>query len=368
MIHYLNLNDGPFHAIKNGYKTVEMRLNDEKRQKISQGDFLIFTNNKTFEKIYTRVVDKKVYKDFFDLYPNYKKEEIGYLPFENPNPEDMYEYYSKEKIEKYNALAIHIEVIKSNFAIVFDMDDTMLKSDKTISDYSLKVLKCLQKQGHKIVINTARSLYYNSEYFNLIQPDYAILNGGALIIDINQKTLQKSIISPEIMNNMVKDFLKVTRNFSIQTKSDFLTNDAKYKGQNAKYFDFENNLIQDEVYKIVASFYDNKNAEVLSNKYDLAYIPYFDGKFVRFNKKEVSKEFGNRSLSKLIDIPLTHFIVFGDDLGDLEMIKEAGEGVIMKNSHLTTNAKNINITEFSNDEDGVAKYLAKKFKIAAKLQ
>ena len=366
MIHIFDLNNGPFQAIKNGYKTVEMRLNDEKRQKLSIGDFLIFVNKISSERLYTKIVNKKVYKDFFELYPNYKGTEIGYLPDQVPNPEDMYEYYSKEKIEKYNALAIHIEVIQSNFAIVFDMDDTLLKNDKTISDYTIKVLNELQKLGHKIVINTARSKYYNSEYFYQIKPDYAILNGGSLIIDKNEKTLQKSIILPNQMNELVKDFLKYTRNFSIQTYDDFLTNDHKYKGQNAKFFDFEHNEIKDEVYKIVVSFYDNEDAKFLAEKYNLDFVPYLDGKFVRFNKRNVSKHFGNESLSQLINIPLTHFIVFGDDLGDLEMIKKSGEGVLMKNSHLVEKFQNTIVTECTNDDDGVAKYLAKKFKISAK--
>ena len=41
----------------------------------------------------------------------YQKEEIGYKIDEVANPDDMLLYYSKEKIEKYGALAIRLEVI-----------------------------------------------------------------------------------------------------------------------------------------------------------------------------------------------------------------------------------------------------------------
>ena len=44
MIHYMNLNNRPFQLIKNGSKSVEMRLYDEKRAKIKVGDQISFTN------------------------------------------------------------------------------------------------------------------------------------------------------------------------------------------------------------------------------------------------------------------------------------------------------------------------------------
>ena len=42
MIHKMNLHDEPFKKIKNGTKTVEMRLNDEKRRQIKIGDTITF--------------------------------------------------------------------------------------------------------------------------------------------------------------------------------------------------------------------------------------------------------------------------------------------------------------------------------------
>ena len=51
MIHEMNLHEDPFLLINAGYKTIEMRLYDEKRKKINVGDIIEFTNNKTLEKI-----------------------------------------------------------------------------------------------------------------------------------------------------------------------------------------------------------------------------------------------------------------------------------------------------------------------------
>ena len=104
----------------------------------------------------------------------------------------------------------------------------------------------------------------------------------------------------------------------------------------------------------------------LAEQFNLECIPYFDGKFVRFNNKNISKLSGNIELSKILNIPLDKFVVFGDDTGDLEMIKNSGDGLLMQNSHIKEKYSYIKTTSYTNDEDGVAKYLVEKFKIAAK--
>ena len=111
MTHYMNLHNNPFNSIMNKTKTVEMRLNDEKRILIKINEFIEFTNNVTNEKMLVKVIDVKSYQDFSLLYKEYQKEEIGYKIDEVANPDDMLLYYSKEKIEKYGVLAIRLEVI-----------------------------------------------------------------------------------------------------------------------------------------------------------------------------------------------------------------------------------------------------------------
>lgn len=50
MEHSMKLNVEPFEAIRNHRKTVEIRLNDEKRQKVKIGDTIVFTNIDDSEK------------------------------------------------------------------------------------------------------------------------------------------------------------------------------------------------------------------------------------------------------------------------------------------------------------------------------
>ena len=110
MEHQMKLHNEPFNMIKCGTKTVELRLNDEKRRIISPGDFIIFTNTKTNEEIKVIVIDKKVFDNFEQLYKHYDKISIGYKEDEECSPKDMEMYYSEEKIRQYKVLAIEVKL------------------------------------------------------------------------------------------------------------------------------------------------------------------------------------------------------------------------------------------------------------------
>lgn len=112
MIHNMKLWPDSFEAIKNKSKTVEMRLNDEKRSLINKGDIIVFTNSETKEEIKVDVLETVVYKDFKELYLHYDKISIGYQENEVANPNDMEMYYKKEDIEKYGALAIVVKIVE----------------------------------------------------------------------------------------------------------------------------------------------------------------------------------------------------------------------------------------------------------------
>jgi len=112
MKHKMNLEPASFESIKNKTKTIEMRLNDEKRSKIQLNEMIEFVNVKTNESLLVKVINLYRYPFFFELYLHHEKQSIGYLENETPNYDDMLNYYAKEQIEKYGVLAIEIQVMK----------------------------------------------------------------------------------------------------------------------------------------------------------------------------------------------------------------------------------------------------------------
>ena len=96
----MKLNNGPFKNIKNGTKTIELRLNDEKRQLLKIKDLIEFTNRETLEQLLVEIENLYHYPSFEELYKHFDKIAMRYKEDEEANPKDMEEYYSKEEQEK----------------------------------------------------------------------------------------------------------------------------------------------------------------------------------------------------------------------------------------------------------------------------
>lgn len=112
LTHYMRLNKVPFEQIKNGKKTIELRLNDEKRQKVGLGDKIIFTNTECEEeKLVTQVINIYKFGDFEQLFSSLDLKKCGYKENEHPSIDDMKAYYSDEQLKKYGALGIEIKLI-----------------------------------------------------------------------------------------------------------------------------------------------------------------------------------------------------------------------------------------------------------------
>ena len=108
----MKLNNGPYVNIKNGTKTIELRLNDDKRQLLKIKDLIEFTNKETLEQMLVEIQNLYHYPSFDELYKHFDKVSMGYKENDVVDPKDMEKYYSKEEQEKYGVLGIEIKKIK----------------------------------------------------------------------------------------------------------------------------------------------------------------------------------------------------------------------------------------------------------------
>ena len=108
MLHKMKLNNQPYINIKKGTKSIEMRLNDEKRQLLKINDLIEFTNKETLEKMIVEIENLYFYPSFEELYKHFDKISLGYKENEIANPNDMEEYYTKEEQKKYGVIGIKI--------------------------------------------------------------------------------------------------------------------------------------------------------------------------------------------------------------------------------------------------------------------
>lgn len=117
MIHKMQLNKSPFYLIKNGNKTIELRLFDEKRQKINVGDEIVFnlkSENATTANDFIRVnvIALHKFKDFIELYNSLPLDKCGYTDITIASASDMNEYYSREEQLQYGVVGIEFECIQ----------------------------------------------------------------------------------------------------------------------------------------------------------------------------------------------------------------------------------------------------------------
>lgn len=247
--------------------------------------------------------------------------------------------------------------------IMFDLDDTLLNSRREVTAYTLDILKRLQGRGHKLVINTARSKSYAWEYFLQIQPDYAIFNGGAFILDGEAKPVFRAEIDAQTAQSLVQRLLQLTDNISFQTEDTLYSHLGLYTGQGALPWDFTREKLGLPAQKIVAILEEEARALEIAREFDLGYISYFGGHFRRFNHKNASKALGAENLMKLVGGSREDLLAFGDDLGDLDMLRYAGVGVLMKNARPHLHGQAGVVSEYTHEEDGVARFLEDYFSL-----
>ena len=117
MLHKMKLQESPFERIKNGTKTVEFRLYDEKRRKIKIGDQIEFSKLPDLqETILVDVLD--LYRE--DTFENLFKKLFTDEDEIKKETKSMYQYYSPDEEKQYGVVGIKISLISSGFRYTYN--------------------------------------------------------------------------------------------------------------------------------------------------------------------------------------------------------------------------------------------------------
>ena len=243
--------------------------------------------------------------------------------------------------------------------ISIDLDDTLLRKDKSISDYSLKVLNRLKELGHIIIINTARNKKGTDDLVKIIKPNFISINAGSLILDDRGNVIYSDPIDKDTTNLVVNEILKYTDNVSIQSFDDLFTTNQNNTNPyaitiNSPYFI--------DAYKILPYKLDYNIGLEISKKYNLNYTSYFGGNWSRLSKEPNNKLNGLKVIVKYCNGSMNDTISFGDDYSDIPMIVGSFVGVAMKNG-MEDVINSASIVCDSCDNDGVAKFLSNYFNL-----
>lgn len=243
--------------------------------------------------------------------------------------------------------------------ISIDLDDTLLRKDKSISDYSLKVLNKLKELGHIIIINTARNKVATDSLIKIIKPNFVSVNAGSLVFDNNENIIYSDPIEKEVTNNVVNEILKFTDNVSIQSLDILFTTNINNTNP---YATITSAPYLIDAYKILPFKLDANIAKEIAEKYNLNYTSYFGGNWSRLSKKPNDKLKGLEVIVNYCKGNMCQTISFGDDYSDIPMIQGSMIGVAMSNG-MEDVIKSAKYVCESCENDGVAKFLSKYFNL-----
>jgi 5-amino-6-(5-phospho-D-ribitylamino)uracil phosphatase len=266
------------------------------------------------------------------------------------------------------------------YLIACDLDGSLLNNKSELTQKNIDVLTYLHHLGHVVVIATGRPFGGAIDiYHKLGLPNPMINDNGATIENpLDQKfPKQRTLIPNHVLHDIfrhAKPFLK-SAFFSIN-KTVYAYN---YEPKLEEYFAglaFSNEVVEGDFTELdvepsgLIFLVDTMQKESLET-----YIKQNHGDTISFRLwgaghkhaiyeiylKHVSKSTALNYLLDYYNIDRSNLIAFGDGINDIEMIRDAGIGVMMKNGTWELKGVSKDQTEYTNDENGIAKYLTKFF-------
>jgi len=266
--------------------------------------------------------------------------------------------------------------------IALDLDGTLLRNDKTISDRTKTVLKTLMEQGHYVMIATGRPFRSSAQYYKELALKTPIVNFNGAFVHHPLSSSWGSFHTP-LDIGIAKEIVDACNSYSFHNIIAEIQDDVYLHNQNEHLLDIFNMgnpkitigdlrsylpssptslLIHAEPEDVttIRSHLSEVHAEMIDHRRwgDPFHV-------IEIVKSGLHKAVGIQRVANYLNIPQSRIIAFGDEDNDLEMLEYANIGVAMGNG--ISAVKNIaNVTTASNEDDGVALFLEDQFNLSKK--
>lgn len=262
--------------------------------------------------------------------------------------------------------------------IACDLDETLLRTDRTLSPRDVEAVRRARELGVKFVPATGRG--YNTVGGTLEQlglwdqeNEYVIsYNGGAITENKGSRLLHFQGLPFPLAEELYRRGRKYDVCIHVYTRDmvyafrlwqkelDYLAGRMEIKEV------FEDDLSFLSGQEIAKVLYVNTDYAYLKRiEADLADITrdidvsYSSNRYIEFNSAGVSKGAGLLSLAKLLGVKREETIAIGDNFNDLSMIRAAGLGAGVRNAAEGLKPLCGYVTRATNDEGAVAEVIEK---------
>lgn len=262
-------------------------------------------------------------------------------------------------------------------AVFLDLDDTLLDSNKNISEENKEAIKYVKEKGGLVCIASGRSIEASKMFYNMANPSrYIIYSNGAGIFDYEtDEKLFSADIEKELCLKLYEYSIENGLGIRIDTPYGRYISDEKYaisldivlENNEGINIIKENDILQisflteiEEKRSMAIDFVKQNIPKTL--KIENIFKTGMKEEFFAINivNANVSKGNAINGLCKYLKIDIKDVIAIGDGLNDISMIKMAGLGVAMENGEPELKKVADEITN-TNLENGVAKILRAKF-------
>ena len=242
--------------------------------------------------------------------------------------------------------------------IVVDLDDTLLRTDKTISAYTKEVLQKVREKGVKTAFATARGAISIERFIPLELFDARINMSGACAF-IDNECVYDRTIAPALMEPFLQKLTELGLAAAAEIDSVHYANFDVYEKwpyiHDFQISDFS--CLPGNAYKLYAVIKDPQQVETITPLIakELYFVVSKDNLLMVMHK-EATKMNAIDAVAKVCGIARSEIAAFGDDILDIEMLSLCGTGIAMENA-LDEVKQVADYICPSNDEDGVAKWL-----------
>lgn len=256
--------------------------------------------------------------------------------------------------------------------ICTDLDGTLYKNDKTISEKNREAIEYFKSEGGSFTFITGRLPYYSMDAYESVRPNvpFGCVNGGGLYDGKGERYIFTKELSRDVME-LVRYIDESFSGIGIQIccfeKTYFLRENNVTRhfrdvtGVPNRVCDYDDKI--EPIAKII--FCSSEEETIVSIRKALEQHPKFDEfDFIRSERtlfeilpKGVSKGLALEKLAEYLQIDITRTIAIGDYDNDVSMIRRAGCGIAVANASKSA-LDAADMVTVSNEEDAIAKIIS----------
>ena len=245
-------------------------------------------------------------------------------------------------------------------AIITDLDRTLLRTDKTISEDTLQVLQKCREKGMLIMAATARPERAILDYHEQVHFDAMTVMNGAGVIAPAQEAAGYPIARESVITILDRLCELPDIILSLECGNEVYASIEIPEWEAKVFTGFPELPTEGPVYKILVSR-SGENIGPLVEKLltEDTYCTVAGNNLVQVMNKKATKWNGIQLMLEAVGISPTDAVYFGDDNDDIESLRNCGVGVAVANAIEAVKVVADVVVE-SNDEDGVAKWIERE--------